>query len=119
MKFIPVGKDNSDVLEDMFIKNNNSQIYLSAAASRHLGTPDEVIFLVSQDGTHISISAPDKVKGANSKTHGVRVTRRDDSEACRLAGVPRAVMVMLNGRMDAVSMGDRSLTFEVKDKAYG
>lgn len=106
--FIPISDANADLIEDMFIRNANSQVYISAAVYRRLDFPKYVEFLVNEDETLITIRYP--------RNHGVKLVKvnvRGDSHAARLRGVPKRVMRLIDGRLNAVSAGDKSVTFKV------
>lgn len=106
------------MIEDFFIKNNNSQIYMSAALSRFLGSPDGIVFLSSKDGDEIAITTPDRLKNIDNDDV-VRTTFRDDSRALRLAGVPKYIMKKVNGRMNATKVEDGVVTFKVGERSDG
>lgn len=111
-KFSPVGKESIIVLDDFFIKNNNSQIYMSATMSRYLGMPEKVVFLISTDGSEIAITTPDKVKKGGEYAE-VRTTSREDSDALRLAGVPRYIMLIVEGKVAAKKVDKGLVTFAI------
>lgn len=98
-----VGPDTlADPISDFFLKNNNSQIYMSAAASRYLGNPESVAILMSKDEKSIAIASASSIP-SGTEYIDIKTLRREDSDACRLSGVPRYIMMRLSGKIQATA----------------